>query len=392
MTRIGRRGDPGHLGAPGGQPVELVQRPVVIRAQDHDRPLHPPLGHQRVVRARAPEPRHPGANANAEKAASSSVRLSGRPPAATAAVASLPPNEWPIRCVRTLPVKTLRYSRPKRAPTCPARRFISQKLSPSPTVSESAVVAASVFSWRRRPSSSASSSGPSGTSASQSCRASAHESASGTRRSTPSSPSVRDSPGASDTGFDGQCRATRRGATRSRSGTSAWSSSAKKRATSSRASASSLSHPWQKRKQSVAERPASRSRVMTASSRRRPSRVRERKIRSWPWRRAVRGRVVTMVHLAVGGVERVQVPRAPCRAGGACTSRSWISRSRYVRWRPSVRRRGCGCRGFAASVCSTQGALEGATASDQRGSVRTGPARPIGRRHCVDAGTARPAT
>ena len=35
-------GDPGGLGAPGGQAVEPVQRPVVIRAQDRDRSLHPP--------------------------------------------------------------------------------------------------------------------------------------------------------------------------------------------------------------------------------------------------------------------------------------------------------------------------------------------------------------
>jgi hypothetical protein len=52
---------------------------------------------------------------------------------------------------------------------------------------------------RLTPFSSASSSGPSGISASQSRRARAHESASGARRSAPSNPSARDALGTSDT-------------------------------------------------------------------------------------------------------------------------------------------------------------------------------------------------
>ena len=69
----------------------------MVGAQRDDRPVHAPLGHNRVVGPGRRNPGTAGANAKAEKAASRSVRLAGRAPPSTIDVTSFAPNEWPTR-------------------------------------------------------------------------------------------------------------------------------------------------------------------------------------------------------------------------------------------------------------------------------------------------------
>jgi hypothetical protein len=135
--------------------------------QHHDRALHATLGEQRVVDAGPLDLRHLGAKAKAENAARSNVRLRGASPPRTAEVTSLAPKEWPIRCrrgTRAAAKSGPRCSRPRRSPTCPARRFITQNASAC--AGDSAPRVSRCCRPRRSPSSSSSSSGPCGTSTS----------------------------------------------------------------------------------------------------------------------------------------------------------------------------------------------------------------------------------
>ena len=88
----------------------------------------------RMVEARALRARHLVREGERGERGLQQHQGPGRTPPSTAEVTSFAPKEWPIRCTRGArsprpATAGASSSRPSRSPTCPARRFISQKLS-----------------------------------------------------------------------------------------------------------------------------------------------------------------------------------------------------------------------------------------------------------------------
>ena len=107
----------------------------MVGAERHDRARPPSAPRSRGGRspgASCPAPRPRRRTPRTRPAAAPGV--SGRRPPSTAEVTSFAPKEWPMRCSRgarspRAVTAGASSSRPSRSPTCPARRFMSQKLS-----------------------------------------------------------------------------------------------------------------------------------------------------------------------------------------------------------------------------------------------------------------------